>query len=408
MPERIAASCRICHSSAKMIFEKGPRVSGPLEGIKVVEMAGIGPGPFCAMLFVDMGADVLRIDRTHRADEPPHRTPGSRFDVMGRGRRSVEIDLKKPGAADAVLPLIARADVLIEGFRPGVMERLGLGPSACLERQPKLVYGRMTGWGQHGPLAKAAGHDINYIAVTGALHAVGPRGGPPVPPLNYVGDFGGGAMLLAFGILSALVEAQRSGRGQVVDAAMSDGAALLSAMMYGMKAAGYFTNRRGENLLDGGAPFYGTYECADGQFVALGAIEPQFYAELLRRCGVDDPAFQPQLDRARWPALKEKLAAVFKTKARAEWCAILEGSDACFAPVLDWDEAPQHPHNVARGTFVTVDGVVQPAPAPRFSRTPPSAPRRTAVATGPEKGRALRDWGAPDDVVRRLEAVGAI
>jgi alpha-methylacyl-CoA racemase len=380
-------------------------VGGPLEGIKIVEMAGIGPAPFCAMLFADMGADVVRIDRARRPDEPPHRTPGSRFDVMGRGRRSVTIDLKRPGAAEVVLQLIARADALIEGFRPGVMERLGLGPSVCLERQPRLVYGRMTGWGQHGPLAMAAGHDINYIAVTGALHAIGQPGAPPSPPLNYIGDFGGGAMMLAFGVVSALLESRRSGRGQVVDAAMTDGAALLSAMMYGMKAAGFMTNERGENLLDGGAHFYGTYACADGKYVALGAIEPQFYAELLRSCGVDDPAFEAQLDRDRWPELRRRLAEVFKTRTRAEWCSLLEGTDACFAPVLDWDEAPQHPHNVARGTFVTVDGVVQPAPAPRFSRTPPSPPR-AASASGDEHA-VLRDWGLPDDAIRRLEAAGA-
>jgi len=383
-------------------------VAGPLHGIKVVEMAGIGPGPFCAMLLADMGADVLRIDRSRRPDEPPHRTPGSRFDVMGRGRRTVTVDLKKPGAAEGVLELIGHAEVLIEGFRPGVMERLGLGPEPCLTRNPALVYGRMTGWGQDGPLAMAAGHDINYIAVSGALHAIGPRAAAPVPPLNYIGDFGGGAMLLAFGVVSALVEARRSGKGQVVDAAMSDGAALLSAMMYGMRAAGFLTTERGENLLDGGAPFYSTYACADGKFVAVGAIEPQFYAELLRRCGADDPDFAVQLDRDRWPVMKEKLAAVFRTRTRAEWCSLLEGSDACFAPVLDWDEAPAHPHNVARGTFLTLDGVVQPAPAPRFSRTAPSAPKKSLVATGPEKQAALRAWGAPEEVVRQLESAGAL
>jgi alpha-methylacyl-CoA racemase len=360
------------------------------------------------MMFADMGADVLRIDRARRPGEPPHRTPGSPFDVMARSRRTVEIDLKRPGATAAVLELLASAPVLIEGFRPGVMERLGLGPATCLERQPRLVYGRMTGWGQQGPLASAAGHDINYIAVTGALHAIGPRGGAPLPPLNYVGDFGGGAMLLAFGLASALVEAQRSGKGQVVDAAMSDGAALLGAMMYGMRAAGFLTNQRGENLLDGGAHFYGTYECADGRFVAVGAIEPQFYAELLRRCGVTDPEFEAQLDRDRWPALREKLAAVFRTRSRGEWCALLEGSDACFAPVLDWDEAPRHPHNVARGTFVTLDDVVQPAPAPRFSRTPPPTPRTTVVARGPEKEAVLRAWGLSDAVVAQLAVTGAI
>jgi alpha-methylacyl-CoA racemase len=260
----------------------------------------------------------------------------------------------------------------------------------------------MTGWGQEGPLAQAAGHDIDYIAITGALHAIGPRGGAPLPPLNLVGDFGGGAMMLAFGIAAALVEAQRSGRGQVVDAAMSDGAALLGAMLYGMHAAGFLTSERGENLLDGGAHFYGTYACADGKYVAVGAIEPRFHAELLRRCGIDDPDFEAQLDRDRWPRLREKLAAVFRTRTRDEWCAILEGTDACFAPVLDWEEAPRHPHNVARGTFVTVDDVVQPAPAPRFDRTPSASPHRSTVLTGRDLARALRDWGLRDDVIGRL------
>jgi alpha-methylacyl-CoA racemase len=377
-------------------------VSGPLEGVKVVEMAGIGPGPFCAMMLADQGADVLRIDRPRRPDEPPHRTPGSPYDVMARGRRVLPVDLKRPGAAADVLALVERADVLVEGFRPGVMERLGLGPEVCLSRQPRLVYGRMTGWGQEGPLAQAAGHDIDYIAIAGALHAIGPRGGRPLPPLNLVGDFGGGAMMLAFGIAAALVEARRSGRGQVVDAAMSDGAALLGAMMYGMRAAGFLTNERGENLLDGGAHFYGTYACADGKYVAVGAIEPQFHAELLRRCGLDDPDFEAQLDRDRWPRLREKLEAVFRTRTRDEWCAILEGTDACFAPVLDWDEAPHHPHNVARGAFLTIDEVVQPAPAPRFGRTPAAAPRRSTVLVGRERELALRGWGVPDDVIGRL------
>jgi alpha-methylacyl-CoA racemase len=358
-------------------------MAGPLQGLRVIEMAGIGPAPFCAMLLADMGAEVIRVERPG-TESSPH-------DILARGRSTLQIDLRAPGATQTMLDAIARADVLIEGFRPGVMERLGLGPDACHARNPRLVYGRMTGWGQHGPLSQAAGHDINYIAISGALHAIGRPGEAPVPPLNYVGDFGGGAMLLAFGVLGALYEAQRSGQGQVVDAAMTDGAALLSAMMYGFKAAGRWNNNRGENFLDGGAHFYDTYACADGKHVAIGSIEPQFYALLRERCGLaDDTAFDAQMDSARWPLLKLRLADVFRTRTRDEWCALLEGTDACFAPVLDWDEAPAHPHNVARGTFVDVEGVVQPAPAPRFSRTvpdqPDGRPRDDAEAV-------LRRWG---------------
>jgi alpha-methylacyl-CoA racemase len=355
-------------------------MAGPLHGLKVVEMAGIGPGPFCAMLFADMGAEVLRIERPG-ARRSPH-------DILARGRSLLQVDLRAEGASAAVLEAIAHADVLIEGFRPGVMERLGLGPAECLARNPRLVYGRMTGWGQSGPLAHAAGHDINYIAISGALHAIGRSGEAPVPPLNYVGDFGGGAMLLAFGILAALHETRQSGQGQVVDAAMTDGAALLSAMMVGMKAAGQWSNQRGENMLDGGAHFYDTYACADGKYVAIGAIEPQFYALLRERCGLaDDPAFDAQMDQARWPLLKLRIADVFRTRTRDAWCALLEGTDACFAPVLDWDEAAAHPHNVARGTYVEAQGLVQPAPAPRFSRTPGALPQ------GDDAVAVLQRWG---------------
>ncbi|MET0518951.1 MAG: CaiB/BaiF CoA-transferase family protein [Burkholderiaceae bacterium] len=356
---------------------------GALAGLRVLEMAGLGPAPFCAMLLADHGAEVVRIMR-----------PGSRLDpndFSTRGRPSVCLDLREPAQAAQALALIGRADALIEGFRPGVMERLGLGPEPCLARNPRLVYGRMTGWGQSGPLASAAGHDINYIAISGALHAIGRAGDKPVPPLNYVGDFGGGAMLLAFGLLAALLETQRSGCGQVVDAAMTDGAALLSTFMYGYKAAGQWSNERGTNMLDGGAHFYDSYACADGKYIAIGAIEPQFYAELCQRCGLDDPDFDAQMDAPAWPRLKDKLAAVFRTRTRGEWCALLEGSDACFAPVLDWDEAPAHPHNLARGSFFSAPGgPQQPAPAPRLSRTPAALP---AGPSGMSIEDALRAWG---------------
>lgn len=369
---------------------------GPLTGMKVIEMAGIGPAPFAAMMLADLGADVVRIERPAR---PAPAQAG--MNVLGRGRRTLVADLYEPGARNTALELVERADVLMEGFRPGVMERLGLGPDDCLTRNTRLVYGRMTGWGQTGPLAKAAGHDINYVAISGALHAIGRSGEAPVVPLNYLGDFGGGGMLLAFGILCAVHEARNSGKGQVVDAAMTDGAALLSAMMYGMKAEGAWSNQRGENLLDGGSHFYDTYACADGRFVAIGAIEPQFYGTLRERCGIDDSLFDDQMDPRLWPLLKLRLADVFKTRTRDEWCALLEGSDACFAPVLDWDEAPRHPHNVARRTFIVVDGVVQPAPAPRFGRTPAGPPR--TVACEIDAGMLLREWGAAVDAPSSVE-----
>ena len=351
---------------------------GPLHGLRVVEMVGLGPAPFCAMVLADLGAEVLRVDRPRATggSATAHVVPSDpRFDVMARGRATLTVDLKAAGAIDDLLAVIDRADAIIEGFRPGTMERLGLGPDICLARNPKLVYGRMTGWGQDGPLAQAAGHDLNYIALSGALHAIGPRDGKPTVPLNYIGDFGGGGMLLAVGVLAALLEARSSGTGQVVDAAMTDGSALLSAMMYGFAARGWWSNERGTNLLDGAAPFYDTYRCADGRHVAIGAIEPQFFATLRALCGLDDPSLDAQMDAAAWPEAKVAIAALFATRTRDQWCELLEGSDACFAPVLDWDEAPRHRHNVARATFVTVDGVVQPAPAPRFSRTPPAVPR---------------------------------
>lgn len=335
------------------------------------------------MVLGDLGASVIRIVR-------PGVSPDAR-DVTTRNRRTVTLDLRAEGAAAQAMELVAASDCLIEGFRPGVMERLGLGPTECMATNTRLVYGRMTGWGQHGPLAHTAGHDINYIAITGALHAIGRNGETPPPPLNYVGDFGGGGMLLAVGLLAALYETRHSGRGQVVDAAMTDGTALLSSFFYGMKAQGRWSNDRGANLLDGAAHFYDTYACADGKFIAIGAIEPAFYAELRQRCGIDDAAFDDQMNASAWPSLKDRLIQLFRTRSRADWSEILEGTDACFAPVLDWDEAPHHPHNAARGTYVEVAGVTQPAPAPRFSRTINAAPRPTQAASFQE---ALADWRA--------------
>ncbi|WP_447749304.1 CaiB/BaiF CoA transferase family protein [Pseudomonas nicosulfuronedens] len=376
-------------------------MAGPLTGLKVIEMVGLGPAPFCAMLLADMGAEVIRVQRPGQA-----LGERARFDVLGRGRRSIALDLRRSEGVETLLQLVEGADALIEGFRPGVMERLGLGPEQCQQRNPKLVYGRMTGWGQSGPLAQAAGHDINYIALAGALHAIGRPGEKPVVPHNYIGDFGGGGMLLGFGVLCALLEAQRSGKGQVVDAAMTDGTALLSAMMYGFRASGRLSDERGTNLLDGGAHFYDTYECADGRFIALGAIEPQFYAELLQRCGIDDPQFQQQMDPRQWPQLKAKLTALFRQRSRAQWCELLEGSDACFAPVLDWAEAAQHPHNRERGTYLELDGVLQPAPAPRFSRTPAATP--TQPQGQPQSEAVLRDWGLSDERIADLQQAGVI
>jgi alpha-methylacyl-CoA racemase len=341
---------------------------GPLEGVRVIEIAGIGPGPFAAMLLSDLGADVVRVDRAQSATgAQPGPPPG---DLLNRGRRSVGVDLKHPRGVETVLRLVESADVLLEGFRPGVMERLGLGPDVCTARNPRLVYGRMTGWGQEGPLAQAAGHDINYIALAGALHPIGRRGEKPLPPLNLVGDFGGGGLMLAFGVVCALVERARSGRGQVIDAAMVDGAAVLMTMMHGFRHLGVWSDERGTNLLDTGAHFYDTYETKDGKHVAIGSIEPQFYAELLRLTGLEAEALPRQMDRSQWPALKERFAAIFRTRTRDEWCELMEGSDVCFAPVLSMGEAYEHPHNVARSTFVEMAGKLQPAPAPRFSRTP--------------------------------------
>ncbi len=378
---------------------------GTLNGVKIVEFGGIGPPPMCAMLLADMGADVLRIDRTQPSGlgfaVPP------RFSVMDRSRRSVAIDLKQPEGIEATRRLLDQADALIEGFRPGVMERLGLGPDACLERNPSLVYGRVTGWGQTGPLAHAAGHDINYIALTGAANAIGRRGQPPTPPLNLIGDFGGGALYLALGIVAALYEAQNSGLGQVVDAAMVDGAASLMASIYGLYAAGMINDRRGENLVDSGSHFYDVYATADGKFISIAAIEAKFYAELLQRLGLEDEALADQMDREHWPVLTERLAKLFRTKTRQEWCDILEGTDVCFAPVLSFDEAPHHPHNKTRETFIEIDGVVQPAPAPRFSRTP-SEVQRPPAAAGEHTEAGLLDWGFAQEEIEQLRQAGAI
>jgi alpha-methylacyl-CoA racemase len=380
-------------------------MSGPLAGLKIIEIAGIGPGPFCAMMLADMGAEVIRVDRAGSVMGGDPATPPS--DVLNRGRRSIGVDLKHPDGVETVLSLIEVADGLIEGFRPGVMERLGLGPDAALARNPKLVYGRMTGWGQDGPYAPTAGHDINYIALAGALDPIGRRGEAPVPPLNLVGDFGGGGMLLAYGLVCGLLSAQRTGEGQVVDAAMVDGAAVLTTMFHAFRAMGIWEDERGTNLLDTGAHFYDVYETADGKYVSIGSIEPQFYAELLRLTGLDAEELPWQHDKPQWPALKERLAAVFKAKTRDAWCEVMEGSDVCFAPVLSLGEAPEHPHNVHRQTFLELDGVVQPAPAPRFSATPASVQRPPAHA-GQHTDEVLAAWGFDADRITKLRDASAI
>jgi alpha-methylacyl-CoA racemase len=379
---------------------------GPLAELRIIELAGIGPGPMAAMMLGDMGADVVRVDRTRSA--AMDFLSDRRYAVHNRSRRSVAIDLQKPDGAAVVLRLVANADGLIEPFRPGVAERLGVGPEPCLRANPRLVYGRMTGWGQEGPLAHAAGHDINYIALTGVLHAIGRAGERPVPPLNLVGDFGGGGMLLAFGMVCGLLEAQRSGKGQVVDAAMVDGASLLFAGLSGLHAAGYWKDERGANLLDTGAHFYDVYETADGKFVSIGAIEPQFYGLLLEKIGLAGASDLPsQMDRAAWPAMKERLAAIFKTKTRDEWCALMEGSDVCFAPVLSIAEAPQHPHARAREAYVDVEGVRQPAPGPRFSRTAPEV-KRAAAARGTHTDEVLAEYGFAEAEIKDLRGTGVV
>ena len=378
---------------------------GPLKGVKIIEMAGIGPAPMCAMLLADMGAEVLRVDRIGTSDLGLGGDP--RYELLNRGRRSVAIDVKTPEGRDAVLRLVAEAEGLIEGFRPGVMERLGLGPEACLAHNPRLVFGRMTGWGQEGPIAHAAGHDINYIALTGALHAIGAKNGAPLHPLNLVGDFGGGALYLAFGMVCGILEARSSLQGQIVDAAMTDGAASLMTMFYGMLAAGTWNDQRASNRVDGGSHFYRVYETKDGQYVAIGSIEAKFYAELLRLTGLAERTLPAQNETERWSEMAQELEAVFKTRTRDEWCEIMEGTDVCFAPVLSMTEAPDHPQIRARDTFVEHDGIVQPAPAPRFSRTvegiqsPPPAP-------GEHTDEGLHDWGFSHEEIGQLRQAGAI
>jgi alpha-methylacyl-CoA racemase len=382
-------------------------MAGPLSGYRIIEIAGIGPGPFAAMLLADMGAEVIRVERAQSVRGPAPDTP--HYDVMLRGRRNVALDLKHPDGVATLLDLVGTADALIEGFRPGVMERLGIGPDVCLARNPKLVFGRMTGWGQDGPYAQAAGHDINYISLAGALAHFARAGEAPVPPLNMVGDFGGGGMFLAYGVVCALLEAQRSGSGQVVDTAMVDGAAVLMSMFWAFRSIGLFDEiKPGTNLLDTGAHFYDVFECADGRYVSLGSIEPQFYAELLRLTGLEgDPEFAQQMNRDMWPHLKSRLQEVMLGKSQAEWCAIMEHTDVCFAPVLRMDEAAEHPHNVARGTFIEVGGMTQPRPAPRFSRTEPQVAMPPAHA-GQHSRAVLADWGFSADRIDALVASGAV
>ena len=381
-------------------------MAGPLHGVRILEIAGIGPGPFAAMMLADMGAEVVRVDRVQAVRDD---ATGPHWDVMLRGRRNIALDLKHADGVETLLSLVERADVVIEGFRPGVMERLGVGPEVCLARNPKLVFGRMTGWGQEGPYASSAGHDINYIALAGALAHFGRAGEPPTPPLNMVGDFGGGGMLLAFGVVCALLEAQRSGKGQVIDAAMVDGSAVLMSMFWAYRNVGMFDEHaRGVSLLDTGAHFYDVFECADGEWVSVGSIEPQFYALLLEKTGLTgDPEFTNQMDKTQWSTLKRKLAEVFKTKTQSQWNEIMEGTDVCYAPVLRMSEAAQHPHNVARNTFIEVAGVTQPAPAPRYSRSATDLPTAPAHA-GQHTRAVLGDWGVDAVRIDTLISSGAI
>jgi alpha-methylacyl-CoA racemase len=381
------------------------KARGPLVGVRVVEVGGVGPAPFCAMLLADLGAEVVRIDRLVPSESglPVER----RFEIIYRSRKSVALDLKKSEAVEAVKRLVEKADILLEGFRPGVMERMGLGPEVCLAINRRLVFGRMTGWGQTGPLARAAGHDINYLALTGALHAIGPAEKPAIP-LNLIADFGGGTLYLAMGVLAAYIEAKNSGQGQVVDTAMVDGTTSLMTMIYGVLAAGYWTDERASNRLDSGAPFYNVYETSDGKFVAVGCTEARFYQLLLKVLGLADAGLPPQHDKSGWPSAIAAIAGVFKTRTRDEWCAIFDRHpDACVSPVLSMTEAPTHPHQIARGNFVQRDGVIQPTPAPRFSRTPGDI-QRPPAEIGEHTSEVLRDWGFADselDTLRRARAI---
>jgi len=374
---------------------------GPLKGLKIIEMAGIGPGPFCGMVLADLGAEIIRVDRASAIGT------GSKQDAANRGKRSIAVDLKSEEGVEVVLKLVETADAIFEGFRPGVMERLGLGPDVCSKRNERIVFGRMTGWGQEGPLANAAGHDINYISLTGALAAIGRPGSPPVPPLNLIGDFGGGGMLLALGLVAALLESKESKKGQVVDAAMTDGSALLMTMIYTMQSSGVWKTSMGSNLLDGGSHFYDTYECKDGKFISLGSIEPQFYALLCQIAELDESIFGNQMSRDSWPGQKEAIKRIILDKTRDEWCELMEGTDVCFAPVLDMSEAPKHPHNVERKTFIDLEGVTQPAPAPRFSRTEPEVVSSPSVA-GEHTDEVLTSIGFSDEDINTLKTSGAV
>ena len=402
---RYRLAIRTAERTERIIEGKQDYDMGALDGVRVIELAGIGPGPFCGMMLADMGADIVRIDRAGavRGGDPAN-PPAN---VNARGRRSIGVDLKSEAGRDLVLRMVADADVVFEGFRPGVAERLGLGPEDCMARNPAIVYGRMTGWGQDGPYAQTAGHDINYIALAGALAHIGRDDTGPVPPLNLVGAFGGGGMYLAFGIVCALLSARSTGEGQVVDAAMVDGAASLMSFFYGMLHTGFATEGRGENMLDTGAHFYDVYECADGEYISIGSIEPQFYAELIEKLGLDPDDFADQHDRSRWPELKAKVAAVVVTRTRDEWDAVLEGSDVCYAPVLTVSEAIDHPHHVARGTFVESGGLKQPGPAPRLSGTPGSI-RRPPPHEGQHTAELLDELGLGADEVAALRASGAV
>ena len=374
---------------------------GPLKGIKIIEMAGIGPGPFCGMVLADLGAEVIRVDRASA------KGTGSRQEASNRGKKSIAVDLKSKEGVEIVLKLAQESDAIFEGFRPGVMERLGLGPEECMELNESLVYGRMTGWGQDGPLANAAGHDINYISLSGALAAIGRPGSPPVPPLNLIGDFGGGGMLLALGLVSALLESKQSGKGQVVDAAMTDGSALLMTMIYTMQSSGFWKDSMGSNMLDGGAHFYDTYECSDGKFISLGSIEPQFYKLLCDLAGFDNNLSSDQMSRDSWPEKKKAVKEIILTKTREEWCQIMEGTDVCFAPVLSMEEAPNHPHNKARKTFIELEGATQPAPAPRFSRTNPEVQSSPSLV-GEHTDEILQSLNLSVDEIEKLKTSGSV